>query len=92
MIDSEVRRLLEEAEVVARKVLTENLDQLHRLANALLEYETLSGEETKRVIAGQDIGRDDPTGIHTPIASAGTSIPKIRRPKGPFGNPAPQGA
>jgi cell division protease FtsH len=92
MIDSEVRRLLEEAEAVARKVLSDNLDQLHRLAEALLEYETLSGEETKRVIVGEDIGRDDPTGVHTPVAAGGTSIPKIRRPKGPFGNPAPQGA
>ena len=35
LIDQEIRRLIEEAEGVARKVLTDNLDELHRLANAL---------------------------------------------------------
>ena len=38
LIDQEVRRLIEEAEATARKVLTDNLDELHRLAGALLEY------------------------------------------------------
>src|SRR5690606_6914401 len=60
LIDQEVRRLIEEAEATARKVLTENLDQLHKLAAALLEYESLSGEEAKRAIRGEDIGREDP--------------------------------
>ncbi len=59
LIDQEVRRLIEEAESTARKVLTDNLDELHRLAGALLEYETLNGEESKRIIAGEGIGRDD---------------------------------
>jgi len=92
LIDAEVRQLLEDAEAVARKVLTDNLDQLHRLGTALLEYETLSGEETKRIIAGEGIDRDDPTGVHSTVAAGGTSIPKTGRPKGPFSNPVPQGA
>ncbi len=37
LIDQEIRRLIEEAEGVARKVLTDHLDELHRLADALLE-------------------------------------------------------
>ena len=61
------------------------------LAGALLEYETLSGDEIKRLIAGEDIGRDEGT-PSTPLAAAGTSIPKTRRPRGPFGSPTPQGA
>jgi cell division protease FtsH len=44
------------------------------------------------VIEGGDIGRDDPTGVHTAVPASGTSIPRTRRPKNPFGNPAPQGA
>src|SRR5690606_40100343 len=48
LIDAEVRRLIEEAEATARKVLTENLDELHRLAGALLGYETLNREEAER--------------------------------------------
>src|SRR3546814_14797715 len=54
LIDAEVRRLVEEGEKAARKVLTDNIDELHLLAGALLEYETLSGEEAKRAIKGED--------------------------------------
>ena len=59
LIDAEIRRLIEEAEGVARKILTDNLDELHQLASALLEYETLNGEEAKRAIRGEDIGRSE---------------------------------
>jgi cell division protease FtsH len=93
LIDQEVRRLVEEGETVARKVLTENLDQLHRLGAALLEYETLSGEESKRIIKGEDIGRDEAASrAHVPQSAGGSSIPKSKRPGGGWGDPAPQGA
>ncbi|WP_414899771.1 ATP-dependent zinc metalloprotease FtsH [Sphingomonas flavalba] len=93
LIDSEVRRLIEEAEGAARKVLTDNLHELHRLAEALLEYETLNGEEAKRAIAGEDLGRDEGDKSRpAPLVSGGSSIPKTRRPKGGFGDPSPQGA
>jgi cell division protease FtsH len=93
-IDQEVRRIIEEAEATARKVLTDHLDELHRLAEALLEYETLTGEESKRAIRGEDIGREDRNkGRAGQIAASGTSIPKIKPKKpGPFTDPAPQGA
>jgi cell division protease FtsH len=93
LIDQEVRRFIEEAEATARTVLTDNLDQLHRLAEALLEYETLNGEEAKRAIAGDDIGRSagEKNRLTPPVT--GSSIPKTRPKKpGPFGDPAPQGA
>ena len=38
-------------------MLTDHIDQLHLLAGALLEYETLSGDEIKKLIAGEEIGR-----------------------------------
>jgi cell division protease FtsH len=92
LIDQEVRRLIEEAEGTARKVLTDNLHELHRLAEALLEYETLTGEESKKAIRGEDIGRDDPNAKRSVLPVAGSSIPSTRRPRGGFGTPAPQGA
>ncbi|MBX3565508.1 MAG: ATP-dependent zinc metalloprotease FtsH [Sphingomonas sp.] len=92
LIDSEVKRFVEKGLERARQILTDHVDQLHTIALALLEYETLTGEEIKRLIAGDDLGRDDPGASAPAVAVAGTSIPKIRRPKGPFGNPAPQGA
>jgi cell division protease FtsH len=92
LIDQEVRHLIEEAEGTARGVLTEHIDELHRLAGALLEYETLNGEESKKAIRGEDIGREDPNNRRPLIPASGTSIPSTRRPRGPFGDPAPQGA
>ena len=95
LIDSEIRRLVEEGEARARQVLTDNLDELHKLALALLEYETLTGEEAKKAIAGEDIGRDDKANRSPqPRAATGSSIPKSRRPGGgnPWGEPTPQGA
>ena len=92
MIDQEVRRLVEEGEDRARSVLTDNLDQLHRLAAALLEFETLTGEESKKAIAGEDIGREDPRDrAPRALAIGGSSIPKSRRPGG-WGEPTPAGA
>ncbi len=92
MIDSEVRRIIEEAESTARTVLTDNLDELHRLTDALLEYETLTGEESKRAIAGEPVGRDIDGGNNTPrpITGGASAIPKTNRPKRPFGDPKPQ--
>jgi len=92
LIDSEIRRLVEEGEGRARQVLTDHLDELHRLAAALLEYETLTGDEAKRAIAGEDIGREDSsTRGPRKLAAGGSSIPKSRRPGG-WGEPTPAGA
>ena len=52
-VDAEVRRIVETAYATARKVLTENLDQLHTLGKGLLEYETLSGEEINALLRGE---------------------------------------
>jgi len=92
LIDDEIKRIVEGAHGRAKQLLTDHIDQLHSLAGALLEYETLSGDEIKRLIAGEDIGRDDPGARPAPVPVAGTSVPKTRRPTGPFGNPSPAGA
>lgn len=89
LIDAEIRSTVEGGLARARKLLTDHIDQLHLLAGALLEYETLSGDEIKRLIAGEDLDRPEPGAGMKPVASAGTSIPKTRRPKGPFGSPQP---
>jgi cell division protease FtsH len=74
----------------AKHVLTENIDQLHALAGALLELETLSGDEIKKVLAGEPIDRSSTTGTPASRPSTGVSaIPKTGR-RGGFGEPAPQ--
>src|SRR6185312_6208521 len=43
LVDAEVKRFVEEGYDMAKKVILENIDDLHRIAGALLEYETLTG-------------------------------------------------
>ena len=58
-VDEEIRRIVDEAYGEARRILTENIDQLHTLAKGLLEYETLSGEDIARLLRGEPLIRDD---------------------------------
>ena len=57
-IEVNVRRLIDESYQRARDMLTENRGELERLANALLEYETLNRDEIERAVNGLPIGRD----------------------------------
>ncbi|WP_267394406.1 MULTISPECIES: ATP-dependent zinc metalloprotease FtsH [unclassified Sphingomonas] len=91
LIDDEIKAIVEGGLARAKTVLSDHLDQLHLLAGALLEYETLSGDEIKKLIAGEDIGRVD-IGPKPTVPRAGTSIPKTRRPNGSFGAPTPLSA
>jgi cell division protease FtsH len=90
MIDEEVRRLVEDAEATARKVLTDHLDQLHAITAALMEHETLNGDDVHAIIRGETITRGDgDDDSATPAETSNvTSIPKIGR-RGPT-NPEPQ--
>ncbi len=58
-IDAEVRRLVKTGEDEARRILTEELDNLHAVAKALLEFETLSGDEIIGVMKGVQPTRKD---------------------------------
>ena len=49
-VDSEIRKIVDKGYERARKVLTEKIDDLHKLAKALLIYETLSGEEIENLV------------------------------------------
>ena len=94
LIDDEIKAIVQGGLDRAKHLLSEHIDQLHKLAGALLEYETLSGDEIKKLIADGDIGRIDSGPTSAPVPAGGTSIPKTRRPQGPgpFSNPTPQGA
>ena len=49
-IDAEVKKIVDKGYERARKVLTEKIDDLHKIAKALLIYETLSGDEIRDLI------------------------------------------
>ncbi len=77
LIDDEVRLLADNADKQCRKILQDNIDELHIVAKGLLEYETLSGDEIKDLIKGIKPSRDDfddnPT---TPAQTPKASVPK----------------
>lgn len=54
-IDEEVKRIISEQHLLAKKVLTERRDVLDRLAEALLERETLDQEEIHALIDGKEL-------------------------------------
>jgi len=76
VIDEEIRRITDEAYEDARRILSERLEDLHVVAKGLLEYETLSGDEIKDLLAGRPVdrttGRDD---THKPTAGRRASVP-----------------
>ncbi len=82
-IDKEVKELVQSGFDRAKHVLTTKAKDLEILAQALLEYETLSGDEIKDLIAGKKIVREDvvETKAHRPAGSVPSS--KNSAPKKP---------
>ena len=93
VIDEEIRRLVTEGEQRARHILDEHLDGLHTVAKALLEYETLSGEEVKALLRGEKIYRpEEPVDINSDTQSRGqrSAVPPTAR--GRRNDPPAEGA
>ena len=58
LIDQEIRNFIEEAEAKAREILTGHIDQLHAIAGALLEYETLGAADVEGLLRGEGVVRN----------------------------------
>ena len=89
LIEEEVKRFIQDGYETAMRILTERRDEWERLAQGLLEYETLTGDEIKRVMAGEPphVDPDDDSGA--PEAEEETSvlaIPKTNPRKKPSGD------
>ena len=82
MIDDEVRQLVDEGYETAVSILTKKKRDLKRLAEGLLEYETLTGDEITKVIAGKVLnrGQDDDEEDNGSAPSV-TAVPKTKKPK-----------
>lgn len=76
LIDTEVRDFISKAGKHAAKVLAENMDLLHKTAAALLEHETLDGEDFQLLVDGKEVVRVE----DVPVASVG-SVPSSGDPK-----------
>ncbi|WP_395020512.1 ATP-dependent zinc metalloprotease FtsH [Dongia sp.] len=83
LIDQEVRRIVEEGEQKAREILSKNIDGLHVVAKALLEYETLSGDEVQALLRGEKIRQaNSDSDKPKPRSSVPTAGATVQRPTG----------
>ena len=78
VIDAEVKRITQAGYDEAKRILTEKIEDLHTLTRALLEYETLSGDEIRAVLKGIKPRREDPEAIAPP--GPRSSVPLAPRP------------
>ena len=76
LVDSEIKLIVENAYERAKDLLNTHLDQLHTLAKALLEYELLSGDEIKDILAGKAIIRDIDEDDDIDTSGPTSSVPK----------------
>ncbi len=92
LIESEVKRLIDGGYDLAKKILTEKNEEFERLALGLIEFETLTGDEIKRVMKGEPPHVDDDDDPSSDDAAPSVaSIPKTKKPKAsPEGDMEPE--
>jgi cell division protease FtsH len=88
VIEDEVKAFIEQGFQKALEILKEKNVEFERLGQGLLEYETLTGAEIKRVMAGEKLNRDDEdddVDLTPKSGNSVTAIPKTkpRKPKAP---------
>ena len=91
-IDREVRDIVDRNYRRAREILSSKVQILHNLAQALLEYETIDGEEVELIVQGQKITRKAPEVLSNtmpPSASAPATNAVSKPETGGGGSPAP---
>ena len=74
IIDEEVRKLVEIGENTSRKIISKKIDDLHKIAKGLLEYETLSAEDISNILSGKEVNRASSNAENTSID------PEINKP------------
>jgi cell division protease FtsH len=82
-IDNEIKLVIDHAYQSAKKILTDNIDELNALAHGLLEHETLSGDEIRQLLRGEKVIKrvnDEPA-----ADSRRASVPTTTRPVPPTG-------
>ncbi len=95
LIDEEVRSLIDEAETKAFDILTKNNNELEAIAQALLEYETLSGDDVNGLLKGEPVHRNDaddttPEGGHRSSVPTSGSVKKDKDTPPGIGDVEPQ--
>ena len=76
LVDAEIKRFVSTAYDEAKRILQEHDDELEKLAQALMEYETLTGDEIKDILAGKEINRVDKSPV-APELQTKVSVPEV---------------
>jgi cell division protease FtsH len=84
IIDEEVRRLIDSNYERTRKILTDNVAKLHKMAEALIKYETIDEHQIADIMAGGEarvpVGWEDAPPPAPPSAGAPTATPDVSNP------------
>ena len=73
-IDMEIANFVHTNYEIAKKILNENIDALHRVALALVLWETLDAEQIRNIVAGKDIGQPELSKKPTETPPSGTVV------------------
>ncbi len=96
LIEDEIKRFVMDGYDTAKRILTDRNDDWERLAQGLLEYETLTGDEIDTLLRGEAIVREDPSDSSAPpppssVPSTGAADGAKKGPESDL-KPSPQGA
>jgi cell division protease FtsH len=97
-IDGEVKRIIDECYTIAKDIIETHRDKLELIANSLLEYETLDGNQVEEIVRTGKLTPPNPQPKADPPsgAIAATPLPEVPKPAPPhlpgFGAPAPAAA
>ncbi|MEX2178732.1 MAG: AAA family ATPase, partial [Gemmatimonadaceae bacterium] len=93
IVDSEVKRIIQESFERAKKVLQEHMGLLHSVAQALLDFETLTREDVEMLDRGEKIPpRSTPPTPSTPLAASAPLVVEPKRNPPLLGGPEPSPA
>jgi cell division protease FtsH len=89
-IDEEVKRIIDDCYGTAKRIIDENMNVLHNMAEALLEYETITSDQIDDLMSGNKVRphEDIHDDSHTDSQASESKTDEDARPSGPVGGPA----
>ncbi len=85
LIDQEVRDIVERNNDIAKKILNENVQYLHTMAQALLEFETIEAEDIDAIMAGKPVNKKAPAQLSNTVNTTLNASQDSAKAKSPAG-------